>query len=200
MEPLCVVGIDLAGVPHRPTGMCVLRELKAVTFLAFSDDEILNSVRKEKPSLVTIDAPLSLPPGRKSIYERNNNHFRPCDMELRRRKIRFFPITLGPMRSLTERGILLRCRLEAIGLQVVEVYPGGAQDVWEILRARHDLVALRQGLKRLGLKGLKKEITGHELDAATAALVGLCFLQGKADVYGDIPNSAIIMPRFPGGE
>jgi len=41
MDDICVLGMDLAGVPHRPTGMCVLKEMKAKTFLSFSDEEIL---------------------------------------------------------------------------------------------------------------------------------------------------------------
>lgn len=195
MENLCVLGIDLAGVPHRPTGMCLLKGLRAETFLLYSDKEILKCVEKEKPDIVAVDAPLSLPPGRKSIKKRNGSHFRPCDLELRRRKIPFFPITLGPMRMLTERGIKLRKRLERIGFRVVEVYPGGAQDIWGIPRAKHGLSTLRQGLKRLGIRGLKRELTSHELDAATGALVGLFFLQGKAEAYGDFDTGAIIMPK-----
>ena len=129
MRNFLVAGIDLAGVPHRPTGLCLLKGLKAKTALLYSDEEILNYIQKEKSDLVAIDAPLTLPPGRKTIGERSGSHFRPCDEELRRRKIPFFPITLGPMRGLTERGIRLRSLLEADGFRVVEVYPGGAQDI-----------------------------------------------------------------------
>lgn len=194
MKNFIIAGIDLAGVPLRPTGWCILKGLKAETSLLYSDEEILNYVQKEKPDLVAIDAPLSLPPGRKSIDERSSSHFRPCDEELRRRKIRFFPITLGPMRGLTERGIRLRSFLEVEGFGVIEVYPGGAQDIWNIPRVKHNLSGLRGGLVRLGISGLKKESTGHELDAATGALVGRLFLQGKAEVYGDHKTGAIIMP------
>jgi predicted nuclease with RNAse H fold len=194
MEDFCVLGVDLAGVPHRPTGICLLRGLKGQTFLLYSDEEILECAEKEKPALVAIDAPLHLPPGRKSIDDRNDIHLRPCDEELRRRKIRFFPITLGPMRMLTERGIRLKAALKEKGFRAVEIYPGGAQDIWGIPRAKNDLQALRRGLQRLGIKGLKKEATGHELDAATGALAGLIFLQDKAEVYGDFSSGAIIMP------
>jgi len=189
-----VAGIDLAGVPHRPTGWCTLKGLRARTELLYPDEEILRRVREDKPDLVAIDAPLTLPPGRKSMEERTGSHFRPCDEELRRRKIPFFPITLGPMRGLTERGIKLRKILEKEGFSVVEIYPGGAQDVWRIPRARKDLSGLRRGLERLGIKGLKTESADHELDAVTGALVGLLFLKGEAEVYGDFQSGAIIMP------
>ena len=151
-------------------------------------------ILKEKPDLVAIDAPLTLPPGRSSIEERTGSHFRPCDEELKRRKIPFFPITLGPMRALTKRGIRLRSILEEDGFRVVEVYPGGAQDIWKIPRVKHSLSGLREGLKNLGISGLKIESSAHELDAATGALVGLLFLQGRAEVYGDFTQGAILMP------
>ena len=195
MNEFCVLGVDLAGVPHRPTGMCVLRGLRAKTFLAYSDVDILECAEKEKPNLITIDAPLNLPPGRKSIEDRNGEHYRVCDLELRKRKIPFFPITLGPMRVLTVRGIELRGELEKRGFRAVEMYPGGAQDIWGIPRARRDLEGLRKGLQRLGIKGLKRDISDHELDAATGALVGLLFLQDKAEVYGNFTDGAILMPK-----
>jgi predicted nuclease with RNAse H fold len=193
-QSFTVAGIDLAGVSHRPSGCCLLEGLKAETTLLYTDEEILDWVRKEKPDLIAIDAPLTLPPGRESIDERNGSHFRPCDMELRRRKIPFFPITLGPMRVLTKRGIKLRKILEGEGFRVVEIYPGGAQDVWNIPRARHNRSGLREGLRKLGIKGLKKQCTDHELDAASGALVGSLFLEEEAEVYGDFESGAIIMP------
>jgi uncharacterized protein len=195
MKKFIVAGIDLAGVPRRPTGVCCLKEFNATTAILYEDGDILDFIRRAKPDLVAIDAPLNLPPGRRSIEDRNGAHYRPCDLELRRQKIPFFPITLGPMRTLTVRGIELRGVLEENGFRVVEIYPGGAQDVWGIPRARHDHGTLRQGLMRLGVKGLAKEISDHELDAATGALVGLLYLQGKARVFGDFRTGAIVMPE-----
>ncbi len=194
MKDFVVVGIDLAGVAGRPTGGCVLKGHDVSSVILYADEEILNYVQAAKPDLVAIDAPLSLPPGRKSINERGKHHFRACDEELRRRKIPFFPITLGPMRSLTERGIKLRQRLERAGYRVVEIYPGGAQDIWGIPRAKHGVVELRLGLLRLGIRGMRRKISTHELDAVSGALTGLLFLQGKGEVYGNFSRGAIIMP------
>lgn len=198
MAPPIVVGIDLAGVPGRPTGICVLGGGRARCRIVHEDKEILDFVRESEPALVAIDAPLNLPPGRKSMADRNGSHYRPCDIELRRRRIPFFPITLGPMRALTERGIRLKRRLEAQGFRVVEIYPGGAQDVWGIPRAKRSRHDLRQGLARLGVKGLSRSASEHELDAATGALVGSLFLRGKAEVLGDSTTGAIIMPSLKG--
>lgn len=194
IELSAVVGLDLAGSPKRPTGFCLLRGWDAETSDLLSDAEILDAVRRAAPVLVAIDAPLNLPPGRTSIHERNDSHYRVCDLELRRRHIPFFPITLGPMRSLTERGIRLRQKIEKLNIRVIEMYPGGAQDVWGIPRARRDRAGLKRGLRRLGLKGLRNDASDHELDAATGALVGRDFLAGRAEVYGNFEEGAIVMP------
>ena len=195
MRPILTMGVDLAGSPKRPTGICLLRALKAQTAIAYGDEEILELVAETGPGIIAIDAPLTLPPGRKSIDDINGSHFRPCDMELRRRGIRFFPITLGPMRLLTVRGMKLKSEFEKMGYRVIEIYPGGALDVWGIPRQHQDRAALRRGLLRLGVTGLGSRLSGDELDAATAALVGRLFLQGKAEVLGNWTEGAIVMPR-----
>lgn len=191
---MTVIGLDLAGVERRPTGLCVLRGMKTETSLVYTDDEILKRVAKTRPDIVAIDAPLSLPAGRKSIEQRTNVHLRECDMELLRRGIRFFPITLGPMRQLTKRGMTLKAKLEKQNFLVIEVYPGGAQDILGIPRKQKGLEQLAAGLKKLGLKGLEQEMTDHELDAVTCAFVGKLFLEGKSITYGT-PEQAIVMPR-----
>jgi predicted nuclease with RNAse H fold len=174
-----VVGIDLAGSPKRNTGICTLKK-NNLTFCSIihTNQEIFDYVEKTNPTLIAIDAPLNLPPGRKSIEDKNGEHFRPCDRELLKRGIRFFPITLGPMRLLTKRGIQLKKNLTARGYKVVEVYPGAAQDIWKTGRKQDGLSRLRQGLQNLGVKGLHKKMGGDELDAVTAALVGQWFLRG----------------------
>jgi predicted nuclease with RNAse H fold len=189
-----VIGLDLAGVSRRPTGVCLLQDGRAETRLLYRDKEILDYSREKKPALIAIDAPLNLPPGRSSMADRNGSHYRPCDLELRRRRIPFFPITLGPMRKLTLRGIQLKRRLEAEGFRVVEIYPGGAQDLWKIPRAKRSRPGLRRGLARLGVKGLTPSASDHELDAAAGALVGRLYLRGEAEILGDFRSGAIIMP------
>jgi predicted nuclease with RNAse H fold len=192
-----VVGIDLAGSTKRNTGICTLEEDQITSCtIVHSDQEIIHYIEAENPVLIAVDAPLNLPPGRKSIDARNGEHFRPCDRELLRRGIRFFPITLGPMRLLTKRGIHLKRALARRGYPVIEVYPGAAQDIWHTGRKQHGLSKLRKGLEKLGVKGLNKNMGGDELDAATAALVGKFFLHGKAEVLGDFKRGAIVIP-FP---
>ncbi len=188
-----IVGVDLAGSVRRATGVCVLHGMRARTRIVFGDDEILTAIAEAKPELVPIDAPLSLPPGRKTIHDRSGDHFRECDRLLQQRKIKFFPITLGPMRMLTERGLALKAKIETMGYRAVECYPGAAQDVWGIPRQHRDRKGLMRGLEGLGVKGLTPEMTGDELDAITAALVGHWLLTGRAEMLGG--EGGIAIPR-----
>ncbi len=191
-----VVGVDLAGSPGRNTGICLLKGMTAAAWATVhSDEEILAFVEAARPGLVAIDAPLSLPPGRTSLEERTEEHLRPCDRELLKRRIRFFPITIGPMRSLTTRGIRLKQELAQKGYEVIEIYPGAAQDIWKIARKQGGLSKLRQGLEKLGLKRLSKDMNGDELDAVTGALVGRLYLKGQAEVLGNFREGAIVVPR-----
>ena len=191
---MSIVGLDLAGVETRPTGYCVLAGMDAETSLIFTDKEILAKIRQVLPKVVAIDAPLTLPPGRTSLEERNKAHLRECDRELLKRHIKFFPLTLGPMRKLTERGMRLKIILEAENFVTIEAYPGGAQDVLGIPRKQKGLEKLKVGLDNLGLKGLSNVMSDHELDAVTCAYVGKLFLEGNAIVYGRLDNG-IIMPK-----
>jgi len=191
---MSVVGLDLAGVESRPTGLCILKGLMAETFLVYTNEEILRKTEESKPKIVAIDAPLSLPTGRKSIEQKTNVHLRECDKELLKRVIKLFPVTLGPMRKLTSRGIILRRILESKHFKVIEVYPRGAQDILKIPRKQQGLSGLKAGLEQSRIKGLNDSMNDHELDAVTCALVGELFLEGKTVTYGT-QEQAIIMPR-----
>lgn len=188
------LGIDLAGSPRRPTGMCLLdSELNARVWTTYTDEAIIGEAVSTHPDVVAIDAPLSLPKGR-CLDERTGSHLRECDKALLALGIRFFPVTLGPMRLLTARGMQLKAALEAHGLAVIEVYPGGAQDLLGIPRKRVGLEALRAGLEKLGIKGLAPGMSGDELDAVTAAHVGLLYLKGAVMALGS-DDGLIIMPK-----
>ncbi len=193
---MIVVGIDLAGSPKRNTGICTLRGTTITSYATlFEDAAVVDYVRNAKPDIIAVDAPLNLPPGRKTLDDRNGEHFRPCDRELLKRGIRFFPITLGPMRALTTRGIRLKKRFRRLGFNVIEIYPGAAQDVWGISRKQFGLGRLRRGLESLGYRGLQPSMNGDELDAVSGAIVGKLYLLGKAEVLGNFRQGAIVVPR-----
>jgi predicted nuclease with RNAse H fold len=191
---MSIVGLDLAGVESRPTGFCILKDMKAETSLVYEDEEVLKRMEESRPRIVAIDAPLSLPAGREYIEQRTKVHLRECDKELLRRGIRFFPVTLGPMRKLTSRGMNLKRTLEKKHFKAIEVYPGGAQDILGIPRKQKGLDALKAGLEKVGIRGLSDQMSHHELDAVTCALVGKLSLEGISVTYGT-PEQAMVMPK-----
>ena len=190
-----VIGVDLAGVETRPTGFCILdKKLNAETFVVYTDKEIIQRISEIKPEIIAIDAPLALPKGRKSLKERNNIHLRECDRQLLKMGIKFFPITLGPMRKLTERGIKLRKFLEK-RFKVIETYPGAAQDILKIPRKQKGIEKLKKGLMKLGIKGIENSISNDELDAVTCALVGKLYLDKNYLPIGNPKEILMILPN-----
>ena len=190
------IGIDLAGVESRPTGLCIMDGLLySSTSLLYTDDEILNKTLECAPDVVAIDAPLALPRGRKSLTRKSKIHLRECDRELLRMGIKFFPLTLGPMRQLTERGMRLRAELEKKGLMVIETYPGAVQDILHIPRKGKGLDGLEKGLSQIGIRGLDAGMTGDELDAITCAFAGILYLRGEYRAIGDPDEMLMILPQ-----
>jgi len=193
-----VVGIDLAGSEKQITGFCVLDEnLNCRTLALHSDKEIIEETLKEDPDIISIDAPLCLPLGRKSLEQKGPPHLRACDRELLRMKIKFFPITLGPMRKLTKRGIKLKEFFESKGYKVIESFPGAAQDMLGMPRKQCGIEKLRKALIKYGFKGdvEKEKITDDELDAICSALVGKMYLEDDYLAIGNPKEGLMILPK-----
>jgi uncharacterized protein len=192
-----VVGLDLAGSPRRTTGFCLLGRGSNVRTRALgADHEVVRATLDARPGVVAIDAPLSLPQGRETIDDRAGPHLRAADRELQRLGVRFFPITLGPMRMLTERGLRLKSVFARAGVKSIECYPGAAQDLWGIPRKQAGPERLRRGLLRLGLTGdiARPDLTHDELDGITCALVGRDYLRGDFLAIGRPDEGLMILP------
>lgn len=182
-------GIDLAGSEKRDTGFCVINGRRMRTKVLHTDEEIVSELSKERPGIVGIDAPLSLPPGRKRITDRNGEHFRKCDLELRKMGIRFFPITIGPMRMLTKRGMRIAGKIRRMGMRVEEVYPGAAYDICGV--ARKNKAGIARWIRKLGfsLYGGKSQ---DELDACAGAISVWMLLRGNGRILGG--RKGIVVP------
>jgi predicted nuclease with RNAse H fold len=191
------VGIDLAASTQRPTGVCIIQGRRVRTANVFGDDQVLLFIKGIRPTHVGVDAPLFLPIGRCCLRNDcscpHDIHFRECDLELRRRGIRFFPITLGPMRMLTERGRRLATILSSAGHRVLETYPGAAQDVWRIPRQRN-ISGLRRGLRQF-VDFERRRMTCHELDAVTCALLAKFHSQGRTELIGRADEGWMVLPK-----
>lgn len=191
-----VVGLDLAGSERRDTGFCVMDlSMACRTEVVHADGEIVSKTLAAHPNVVSIDAPLFLPLGRPSLEVRGPPHFRECDKELLRMKIKFFPISLGPMRMLTARGIRLRSVFEREKLEVIESFPGAVQDILGIPRKQGGLLKLERALRRYGVRfEARSPLTGDELDGITSALVGLMYLKKEYRAIGDPKEGLMILP------
>ncbi len=130
---------------------------------------------------------------------RGHGHLRECDRELLRMGIKFFPVTLGPMRKLTMRGMKLREDLRKYGIDVIESYPGAIQDILGFPRKSQDMKGLWKALLCYGVKGRIEttQPTHDELDAVTAAIVGILLLRGDTIDIGDPSEGRMVLPRRP---
>lgn len=198
----CIVGIDLAGKTSSRTGLCLLKGDLAQTMVAHTDEDIVQFVQEAQPDLISIDAPLSLPKGRTSVYDddparESAGILRYCERELKRRNVNSYPALIRSMQELTQRGIYLAERFRKSGYPVIECFPGAAQDVVQLPRKRTDESLLKEGLARFGVNGsFRKENVCHdELDAITASLVGQFFISGFYEPIGIPEENDMIIPQ-----
>lgn len=196
-----VVGIDLRGNPKNPTGLACCHGSKVQTRVVFNDDEIIESTLAEQPRLVSIDAPLALPRGRSSVYDDSpcrdaGGIVRDAERILWSRKINVYPALIRHMQSLTRRGIFLAERLRSYGIEVIESYPGAAQDILGIPRKKASLDTLANGLKEFGFD-IRDQVTHDELDAVTSAMVGYFYLANCYEGVGADDECYLIVPMWP---
>lgn len=200
--PYRIVGIDLAGKTTSRTGLCFLQGNSAKTKVAHTDEDILEFVEEMQPDLISIDAPLSLPKGRNSVYDDDPSRdsagiMRYCERELKRRNINSYPALIRSMQELTRRGIHLAGEFRKNGYPVIECFPGAAQDVVQLPRKRTDETLLKKGLSRFGIQGpfCKEPVCHDELDAITASLVGQFFISGYYEPIGIPEENDMIIPQ-----
>jgi len=181
-----VIGIDLTGSEKRPSGVAYLRDNSLVwTARIKTDEEIINNVvMSPKPDLISIDSPLSLPEDPNKIY-------RDCELTLKRRGIGVYWCLLPSMKALTMRGISLAGQIRDRGFEVIESYPGAAQDILGIPRKSKGIELLAKALGEYGIKG-NLDVSHDELDAITSAIVGHFYLKGEYEALG-----CLILPKSP---
>ncbi|MDR1584348.1 MAG: ribonuclease H-like domain-containing protein [Prevotellaceae bacterium] len=198
-KKLSVVGIDLTGSEEKATGWCHLSYDKAITKRINSNADLIKETLKCKPDLVSIDSPLSLPIGRKTVFDDDEGRdefgiMRICERILKKRGVSVYPSLIPSMQKLTQRGILLANEFRKIGVPVIESYPGAAQDILGIPRKGTSLEYLVKGLKAFGIKGKYEDVSHDELDAITSAMLGYFFWCGKFEALGNEQENYLIIP------
>lgn len=195
-----VVGIDLRGNPKNPTGWTLCEGAKVTTCELRSDEDIFAHTVDAAPDVISIDAPLALPRGRKSAFDdspcrETGGIVRDAERILWSRGIGVYPALIPHMQGLTSRGIRLANAFRARGFDVIESYPGAAQDILGIPRKKRDLSLLRRGLEEFGFR-LDGDESHDELDAVTSALTGYFYLADQYEALGAEDECFLIVPEW----
>jgi predicted nuclease with RNAse H fold len=186
LEDEVIIGIDLAGKSENPTGWAIWRNKTVKTTLLYTDKEILHTIIRNKPELIAIDAPFSLP---------KSGIFRKADKEMIKHGYRVFPPTLPAMKTLTMRAIRLNRAIVERGFKAIEVHPASTCKALNI--PLKDWGKIQTVLKQIGLGGDFKVrmLTAHEADAILAALTAYLHIKKQTDALGDEEEGYIIIPK-----
>jgi uncharacterized protein len=203
--PSVCIGIDLAGVPHRETGVAVLRDGRLERLVAAGDDEeILALVAGTKGvATVAINAPLTLPRGRCCLDDdcpcRHDpgTRSREVERELLRMKVPVLATAL--IKVLARRGYRVAAALRAAGHEPLEVYPFATLRLLDLptagkrtqlgrRRIHHALQPLVPGLDH-------PDASEHQLDAVVCALTARLWQQGRTRTVGVADEGLMVIPE-----
>ncbi|MEM2098487.1 MAG: DUF429 domain-containing protein [Candidatus Bathyarchaeia archaeon] len=187
VESKCTIGIDLAALNKNSTGIALLEAQTVKTKVIHTDEEIMQYIISSNPTLIAIDAPLTLP-------NKEEGLFRKADKEMIKKGFRVLPPGLPIMKKLTLRAISLNKLIEKHGYKTIEVHPTSTRKALQMpLKDRH---AIQEILKELGLKGEleARALSSHEIDAITAALTAALHLNQQTEQIGE-ENTYIIIPK-----
>ncbi len=201
-----IIGIDLTGNEEKESGWAYLAGQRAECRRIKTDEELIESICRLKPDVVSIDSPLAYPRrrccARKDCECSKYGIMRESERMLRHFGITVYPCLIDSMVNLTTRGMKLAKRLREMGYTVIESYPGVAQDVLMIPRkgkTKEQFVHLKQGLASFGILGdliSNPQISHDEVDAITSALVGYFYLNGQYVGLGNEDEDYLIVPRI----
>ncbi|MEM2439610.1 MAG: DUF429 domain-containing protein [Candidatus Bathyarchaeia archaeon] len=186
MKDKIIIGIDLAGKETNPTGITIWRNKRVETCLVYKNSEILKILLHVKPTIVAIDAPLSLP---------KNGILRKADRALIKKGYHVFPPGLRAMKTLTLRASELNKLITEMGIKAIEVHPTSTRKALKM--PAKDWKAIQAIFRRLGVEGIPEDhtLTPHEIDAITAALTAHLHMLGLTEAVGDCEEGFIIVPK-----
>jgi len=198
------VGIDLAGVPHRETGVAILRagQLELLTS-AGSDEEILELAgRSGRWGTIAINAPLTRPLGRCCLDDdcpcRIDPGTRSRQLERELARMRVPALATGLINVLARRGARIAAALREQGREPLEVYPFATLRLLGLPCHGKRTPAGRRKIHR----ALKPFIPGlnhpraseHQLDAVVCALTAQLWRQCRTRTVGDPEEGLMTIP------
>ena len=204
------VGMDLTTSPKKKTACAVLdADLRLQDrVLLGSDEDIVAFIEVHRPTLVAIDAPLSLPLGLCCLEETcscqplSSRKGRQCERELSALGIGcYYTTKRSIIKGMVYRGISLKADLERQGRTVIEVYPYASKLRLFGLLPRKTTVAGRQALQALlqrlipSVPSPQEDLLSHDaLDALLAAYTGFLYDCGGTEALGDPSEGLLHIP------
>jgi len=181
-----IIGIDLSAKEKNQTGICILNN-EGINFdTVYSNKDIYELTRSEHPSLIVIDAPLSLPKGRCCLEKECEcavgGHFRQAERDIRKYG-RVLPLTFKGMKMLTLRGINLSSKLKK-DFNVIESHPNTSLKI----------LGYKNPMELLKLFNVQSDLNEHELDASILAITGYLHINKCSLELGDKTEGTIIIP------
>lgn len=199
--PDICVGIDLAGVPHRETGVAILHGGRLELLTKAGDDaEILDFARRAgRRGTVAINAPLTRPLGRCCLDDdcpcRTDPGTRSRQLERELGRMGVPTLATALIKILARRGSRIAAALRAEGHQPLEVYPFATLKLLGLPATGKKTVAGRRRIRR-ALKPMvpgldRQRATEHQLDAIVCALTASLWLQGRTRTVG-LPEEGLM--------
>jgi uncharacterized protein len=195
------VGIDLAGVPHRETGVAILRagRLEVLT-AAGSDEEILALAGLAgRWGTVAVNAPLTRPLGRCCLDDdcscRHDPGTRSRQLERELARMGIPTLATALLKVLARRGHRIAASLRAQGHEPLEVYPFATLRLlglpWQGKKTAAGRRKIHRALKPL-VPGLNHpRASEHQLDAVVCAVTALLWRQRKTRTVG-LPEEGLM--------
>ncbi len=207
--PTCV-GIDLAGVEHRETGVAVLRDGHLVLLTAAGTDaEILRlAALAGLRGTVAINAPLTRPLGRccwdDDCHCRQDPGTRSRQLERELARMGVPTLATAIIKVLARRGVRVAALLREAGYEPLEVYPFASLKLlglpWRGKRTEEGRLAIHRGLRPL-VPGLRHpRASEHQLDAVVCALTAHLWRRGLTRTVGLPEEGLMTIPDVAGGE
>lgn len=210
MERASFVGIDLTSSSARPTACVGLDQQLNLTWFDFlyGDAQIIEAIERDRPQLVAIDAPISLPKGLCCLED--GCSCRPvsllkgriCERQLSRRGIpSYYTTKKSIIKDMVYRAIGLKDKIAARGYPVIEAYPyatkvalfGGSIPPKTTAAG---IALLKQRLAQL-MPNLIPYLPrfNHDLcDALLAAYTAYAYNRNAVECIGDPEEGIIIIP------
>ncbi len=203
------MGIDLAGVAHRETGVAVLRKgrLELLTS-AGGDDEILALARLAgRWGTVAINAPLTRPLGRCCLDDdcrcRHDPGTRSRHLERELARMGVPALATALIKILARRGGRIAAALRDLGYEPLEVYPFATLRLlglpWRGKRTPQGRRKIYRALRPL-VPGLRHpRASEHQLDAVVCALTAQLWREGRTRDVGLPEEGLMTIPDVADG-